>query len=135
MANLLKGEVPLVLADKREFTLVFDMDALIEAEGAYGKPMHQLAADASQGFLGALRAMLYGALRARHPDVALEEVSDIILEDTLSVTTALTKALERSMPEPGPSGPAGNARPAPQRGRISGGNGAKRSSTRKPSGG
>ena len=135
MANLLKGEVPLVLADKREFNLVFDMDALIEAEGAYGKPMHQLAADASSGFLGALRAMLFGAMRARHPQVTLEEVSGIILEDTLAVTTALTKALDRSMPEPGKPGAEGKAPPAPRRGRTSGGNGAKRSSTQKHSGG
>lgn len=135
MSNLLKGEAPLILADKRAFTLVFDMDALIEAESAYGKPMHKLAADASAGFLGAMRAMLYGAMRARHPDVSLEDVSQIILEDTLSVTTALTKALELSMPKPGKQGAAGNARPAPQPGKTSGASGAKRSSTRKRSGG
>ena len=135
MANLLKGEVPLVLKDKRAFTLVFDMDALIEAEGAYGKPMHALAADASAGFLGALRAMLYGAMRARHPQVTIADVSQILREDTHSVTLALTNALDQSMPEPGKAGAEGNAPAVPQRGKTSGGSGAKRSSTRKRSGG
>lgn len=135
MANLLKGEVPLVLKDKRAFTLVFDMDALIEAEGAYGKPMHALAADASAGFLGALRAMLYGAMRARHPSVTIAEVSEILREDTHSVTVALTAALDRSMPEAGKAGAEGNVQPVLQRGKTSGGSGVKRSSTRRRSGG
>lgn len=135
MANLLKGEVPLFLTDKRAFTLVFDMDALIEAEGAYGKPMHQLAADASAGYMGATRALLFGAMRARHPEVTLKDVAKILEDDLQTVTAGLTAALDRSMPEPGQAGTEGKAQAALPRGKTSGGSGAKRSSTRKRSGG
>ncbi|KPH66901.1 hypothetical protein [Novosphingobium sp. ST904] len=135
MANLLKGEVPLILSDKREFTLVFDMDALIEAEGVYRKPMHVMAADASAGFMGATRAMLFGALQAHHPGVSLKDVSEMLKGDTLAITEALTKALDQSMPPPAKASAGGKAAVAPRPGRTSGANGAKRSSTRTASGG
>ena len=67
--NPVKGEVPLKLSDGREFVLVLDFEALVEAESAYGKPLAQVMADAATGFVGATRALLYGALRAKHPAV------------------------------------------------------------------
>lgn len=137
MANFLLGEVPLKIADGRSFTLVFDMEALIEAEGAYGKPMHATMIDASKGFMGALRAVLFGAFRAHHPEFDLKAVADLLAENTDAISDALTAAHEKAMPAPTPSAP-GNANPAPVRrrpGKTSGGNGAKRTSTRTRSGG
>lgn len=136
MANILKGEIPLVLADKREFTLVFDMDALIEAEGVYGKPMHQVTADASRGFMGATRALVYGALQAHHPEITAKEAGAILAANTAAITEALTRALDQSMPAPEPSAGGNGGAPAAKRppGRTSGASGAKRVSTRKRSG-
>jgi hypothetical protein len=136
MANFLKGEVPLVLADKRKLTLVFDMDALIEAEAAYGKPMHQVTADASKGFMGATRALVFGALQARHPEMTLKDAADILGANTMAITEALTRALDQSMPEPAPSAPGNDAAPAAKRqpGKTSGANGAEPASTRTRSG-
>ena len=135
MANILKGEIPLVLADKRAFTLVFDMDALIEAEAVYGKPMHAVTADASVGFMGAIRALLFGAMRARHPDMTLADVGSLIGANTLAITEALTAAVDQAMPPPAPASAGGKAVPAKRPpGRNSGANGAGRASTRKRSG-
>ena len=44
MANAIKGEVPLNLSDGRNLTLIMDMEALVEAESAYGKPLAQMIA-------------------------------------------------------------------------------------------
>lgn len=136
MANILKGEIPLVLADKREFTLVFDMDALIEAEGVYGKPMHQVTADASKGFMGAIRALLYGAMRACHPEMSVADVGGLIGANTLAITQALTGAVDRAMPPPAPKSAGGKAPVVAKRppGRSSGASGAARASSRKRSG-
>lgn len=136
MANFLLGEVPLKLADGRSFTLVFDMEALIEAEGAYGKPMHAIMIDASKGFMGALRAVLYGAFRAYHPEFDLKAVADLLAKNTDAVAAALTDAHDKAMPDPTPSA-GGKAKAAPARrqpGKTCGGSGAKRTSTRTRSG-
>lgn len=138
MANILKGEVDLPLADKRTLTLVFDMDALIEAESAFGQPMKVVVAQAEAGFMGAVRALLYGALRARHPEITMAETSAILVANTEEITLALTRALDEAMPDPASTASAGGKAAAPvkpRRGATSGGSGARRSSTRKRSGG
>jgi len=132
MSNSIKGEVPLRLADGREFTLVFDMEALIEAEGAYGKPLQVVLSDAEEGFMGDIRAMLYGALRSRHPDVQLKDVSSLLADNTEAITKALTEAHKASQPSTTGASAEGNV--SPQVGKNSGVSGAKRGSTRKASG-
>ncbi|MED5545798.1 MAG: hypothetical protein VYD90_11155 [Pseudomonadota bacterium] len=135
MANILKGEVPLPLTDGRELTLVFDMEALIEAEGAFGFPMNVIVDKASKGFMGALRALLYGALRAHHPDLSLRDVANLIAENSDAISTALTSALDEGMPDAKASA-EGKAVAAKRRpGGTSGKTGAKRASTTKRSGG
>lgn len=132
--NSVKGEVPLHLEDGRAFTLLFDMEALIEAEGAYGKPMHVMVKDASSGFMGAIRAMLYGALRAYHSETTLSEVSEMLLSNGEAISAALSKAHEASMPSPTASA-EGNGKAPRRPGKTSGANGAKPASNRKVSGG
>jgi hypothetical protein len=123
MANSVKGEVPLKLGDGQGFTLVMDMEALVEAEGAYGKPMAQMMADAGQGFVGASRALLYGALRAKHPDLTLRDASGMLASDGEAVAAAISDAVEKGFPDAKAS--AGGKVPHP-RGKRSGSSGAKR---------
>lgn len=131
MSNPLKGEVPLVLKDGRAFTLVMDFEALVQAEAAYGKPMAQLMADALAGFVGASRAILFGALRTRHPEIGMRAAGEMFASDGAAVEAALEAASAAAFPPPatGDKEP-GNARA----GTISGGSGAKPGSTPPPSG-
>lgn len=131
MAIALKGEAPLKLSDDREFTLVLDMEALIEAEAAYGKPLEQMMGDAARGFVGASRALLYGALRARHPSITLRDAATMFMSDLEAVTDALGKASEAGFPK---ASAEGNAAAPAQAGKPSGSNGAKPGSNRKRSG-
>lgn len=124
MANPVKGEVPLTLGDGRTFTLALDMEALVEAEAAYGKPLHQLMADASAGFMGAMGAMLQGALSAHHR-VTRKEALAMLRTDMQTIADALGKATDAAFPKDEPK--AGNGSPKPaRRGKSSGRSGAKR---------
>src|SRR6478609_223027 len=121
--NPIKGEVPLRLSDGREFVLVLDMEALIEAEAAYGKPLGKVMADASAGFVGASRALLYGALKAKQPTISLRDASAIFMANGDAVSDALSRAGEAALPESASA--EGNVE-SPQRGKTSGDSGAKR---------
>lgn len=129
MVNPVKGEVPLVLGDGQEFVLVMDWEALIEAESAYGKPMQQLMSDATNGFVGASRSLLYGAMRAKHPRATQQDATRILFQEGEIVREALTEAINLAFPSTEGKGMA-----AGQAGKISGANGAKPVSSRKRSG-
>lgn len=130
MANATKGEAVLTLPDEREFVLVLDFEALAAAERLYGAPIAQVTIDAGAGFIGALRAMLYGALRKHHAGVTPEEAGRIFSADGRAAQRALEEASKLAYPEPTEGEKSGNARP----GNSSGRNGAKQGSTRKGSG-
>lgn len=132
MSNPVKGEVPLVLADGREFILVLDFEALIEAESAYRKPMPLVLAEALQGFVGANRALLFGALRARHPRMTLGDAAALLQSDGETVSEALTAAAEAGFPEASKTEDGDGKNPP---GAISGASGAKPGSIRTRSGG
>jgi hypothetical protein len=125
MANMLKGEVPLAIKDGPQLTLVFDHECMIEAESTYGKPLHVLLKEASAGFIGATRALLYGALRAKHPEITLGEVAELIFAHTGPIGDALAKAVELSMPPAAPGSTEGKAKPRRRVGKTSGASGAK----------
>jgi hypothetical protein len=132
MANPLKGEAALRLADGRELMLVLDFEALIAAEAAYAKPLHQLMADSSAGFMGATRALLWGAMQGRQGGLSLADAGALLLSDHAAVLAALGAAGEAAMPA-AEGDKAGNA--ARRRGGTrSGSNGAKPGSTRRSSG-
>ena len=133
MANALTGETPLTLKDGREFTLVLDHEALIGAEPIYGKPLHEIMADAGRGFQGAIAAIAQAAFLRHHPEIKRSDVLAIIRSDQVALTDALTRAGEAAFPDAG-QGEAGKAEAA-RAGKTSGGNGAKRGSNRKGSGG
>jgi hypothetical protein len=124
MPNIVKGQVPLTLSDGRSLTLVLDFDALVEAEGAYRKPLGALMADASAGFVGAVRALLYGALRSHHPEMSLRDAGDLFSTDADAIKDALAHAGDAAFPKEGKEGP--NPPVKTQRGKTSGRSGAKR---------
>jgi hypothetical protein len=123
MTNAVKGEVPLVLSDGRNLKLVLDMEAMVEAEAAYGKPLGKLMADASAGFLGAMGALLQGALSRHHP-VSRGDALEILRMDMDAVADALGKATDAAFPK---ASAEGNAPPPKKRqaGKRSGRSGAK----------
>lgn len=126
MPNPLLGETPLALSDGRELVLVLDFEALIEAEAAYGKPMAALMADALTGFIGASRAILYGALRAKHPEIGLREAGAMLASDGAAVEAALDAASAAAYPEAAEGGDKANPPPASApAGSSSGRSGAK----------
>lgn len=132
MPNALKGETLLKLDDGREFVLVLDHEALIEAETLYRKPLPMLMADATLGFAGACRALLYGALRAKHPTVTPSEAATMFMENMDECGEALAAAAEAAFPKPAEG--KQDSHPRKPAGTRSGRSGAKSASTRKPSG-
>jgi hypothetical protein len=112
--------------------LVLDFEALVEVETLTGKPAPQVMSEFSQGFVGAVRALLFGALRRRHPDITAVEVGEMIVSDTDAVTLAMVTAVGSSMPKPAEGKESGKARSGTTK--SSGRNGAKPVSTPKPSG-
>ena len=124
MANAVKGEVELVTSEFGTLTLVLDMEALVEAEQAYGKPMERMMADAAQGFVSASRAMLWGALQLHNPNLTLRDASQIFVLDGEAAGAALEKAVELGFPDKSPVG-NGGATKKPRRPKTSGRNGAK----------
>lgn len=129
MTNPIKGEVPVRLSDGRELTLVLDMEALVAAEAAYGKPMSKLMADALEGFMGALGALMQGALARHQPRMTRGEALSLLTSDEGVVTEALGRAAEVAFPEV----KGGNV-VAPPDGKNSGSSGSRRGSNRKASG-
>lgn len=120
--NPVLGEAALRLKDGRTFTLVLDFEALVAAETAYGKPLAQTLADANDGFVGATRSLLFGALQAKHPEITPRDATGIFMSDGAAVSAALEAASVAAYPAEDRE--TGKARP--QRGKNSGGNGAKR---------
>ncbi|WP_375290409.1 hypothetical protein [Qipengyuania sp.] len=129
--NILKGEVPLSLPDKRCFTLTLNHEALISAEAAYGKPLNLLMQDMAMGFVGAVRALLWAALQSRHPEIDRTVAAEILFEHGEEVQAALNAAAEAAAPAE-PRSTEGNE-PSRQAGKTSGGSGARSGSTRKRS--
>lgn len=99
MSNPLTGAVPLIIEDGREFTLVLDFEALLEAETAYGQPLPKLMSDSVVGFVTALRALLYGALRAHHRAVSFREAGAILKANGDAVRDAITAAAMAGFPD------------------------------------
>jgi hypothetical protein len=124
MTNPLKGEVKLALDDGRQFTLVLDFEALIAAEGFAKKPLPMLMAEAQAGFVGAVRALFWGALQRHHDDLTVAEVTAIMTSNLDRITQAIGEAGDAAMPDAAEGDNAGN-RKARRAGKASGSSGAK----------
>jgi hypothetical protein len=136
MPPLFAGEVPLKLSDGREFTLTFNNETLFEAEIASGKPLKIFMLELGMEFFGAIRVVLLVALRPKHPEIKIEDCSDMMMGGDLDVIEAAIKAgFTASHPDASQSeGKDGENPPRGRGGTRSGRSGAKSASTRRPSG-
>lgn len=134
MANRVKGETPLVLADGRRFTMVLDMEGMVEAETRYRKPIHAIIIDMVEGFLGALAALTQGALARYHPELTRADALAMLRTDRDTIAEALNTALASAFPDAVADASAEGKDESPPDGPPFGDSGAKRASTPKASG-
>lgn len=94
MANHFYGEASVTLSDGRTLTLRRDFNALAEAEEAVGVRMDVItkALQAGGPVLKFTRALLWGALRAHHPDVTLEDAGELLMAEPEAINAAMERA-------------------------------------------
>ncbi|WP_288413852.1 hypothetical protein [uncultured Novosphingobium sp.] len=135
MANIGKGEVSLDLGDVGRFTLAFDMQALVAAEEAADRPIADLLDRAKRGFMGASRAIFFGALQRHHPETSIDDVDELLNVHGDTIAHALGKTLDASMPAADAAARAVEGKQgANPPGKSSGRSGAAQGSTPKRSG-
>jgi hypothetical protein len=126
--NSVKGEVPLVLSDGRNFKLVLDFEAMLSIEDVTGKPLAQVMRQAGEGFVTSRAAVAQAAFSRHHPEVTRADVIAMLFsEEKLAVEVALARAAEAAFPDVSAEGKAeAPAKPKRQAGKTSGRSGAKR---------
>ena len=124
MANPVKGEAPLKLADGREFKLVLDMEAMIEAEEVSDRPLPEIMQRAQKGYMGAIATITQAAFLRNHPAIERSDIIAMLQTDQEAVTAAMMQAAKSAFPEPEEED-EGNGK-TPPRGKRSGRSGAKR---------
>lgn len=104
MAAAMKGEEQVTLLDGRTLTLAFDFEALMEAEEVSGLRMPDIFHEMVQAELNRTvpslrvqRALIFGALRRHHPEIALEEVGPLLLANVDKFAEASDKAMRKSI--------------------------------------
>ena len=102
MANRHKGEASIRVRD-RDYVLVFDVNAMCEVEYILDAPTDTILRTLATGRppLHVVRALLWGGLRARHPDIDLHGAGGLI-EDMGGAGAALEgvgQALMNAFPE------------------------------------
>jgi len=114
MANQLNGEVTVTQAE-RTYTLVFDYEALCQAEDLLDRDFADIVGSLrlpvivdGQMVRGPqirrtpLRALAWAALRHHHPELALSAVGNLIQSGgTLAWSTAIMGAIAKAFPRPG----------------------------------
>lgn len=82
MANRFKGELAIEIEGKA-YTLVMDFNAMAEFEEATGGNALDFldAVSAGKAKIRELRAFVYAAMLARHPDATLQEAGNILSVD------------------------------------------------------
>lgn len=123
MAVSVKGEVPLALSDGRELVLCMDFAMRCKVEDLCGKPFHKVAEDAEAGFQRAIRDLLWGALQRSHPEMSLDDVTELISAHEHEMNDALSRAADAAAGKV-EGEQVGNA-PRRRTGKSSGGSGAK----------
>jgi hypothetical protein len=98
MANAERGYVDLTVGDK-SYQLRFSTNALAEVETLLDRDIGEIVNQLQAGRISALRALLYAALREKHPKVSLLDAGDILDGDRAMVGEALGKALNLAFPE------------------------------------
>ena len=95
------------------YSLAFDFNGLVIAEELSGLNLMQAFRSLGDLSISQTRALLFAALRKRHPKITLTEVGDLMEFEALpAITRAIGEALENSMPAH-PLEPAPEAEPEP----------------------
>ena len=102
MANPHRGQVDIKAGD-RTFTLSFSINAMCELEDLMGEPIARIAqglGDAGSVKISTVRALVWAALRDKHPEVTLEGAGDIIADAGVNgVMEAIGRAFAMAFPE------------------------------------
>lgn len=104
MANAMKGEAEVKLADGRILRLAFDANAWVEVEDLLGKPTPEIIDELQSGkaYMRTQRALMWGGLRKHHPEIEIKEAGELLTE----AAEQMSKALQGGMPQDGEGGQA-----------------------------
>lgn len=75
MANPARGEVAFTVADT-EYTLKYSTNAICELEERLDKGLNTIVANMER--LTTVRALMWAGLRAKHPDVSIQQAGELI---------------------------------------------------------
>jgi hypothetical protein len=87
--------------DGRTLTFLFNHRGIIAAEKAGEAGFGDLLAGMAEGRLGYLVSLIWGGLRARHPEIGIEECWDLLDSEGKPLAEALGEALKAAMPGQG----------------------------------
>lgn len=132
------GDTLFVDRDGREYHLLFDHEGMIAAEDVASRNganlgFKDVVVGSAAGRLGCLRALVYGALRAHHPEVTVAEATGMVEREGKPLGKALFEAMANAAPPPAKGKAANPPKAASGTGTRSSPPGAKRASTRKAS--
>lgn len=98
MANRERGEVDLTVGSET-YTLRLSTNALAEVEDLLDQDFGEILQRMEAGRVGAQRAMLFAALREKHPTVTLLDAGQMLDTDRRAVNEALGNALTLAFAE------------------------------------
>jgi hypothetical protein len=114
MANINRGEATFVVKGQH-YNLVLDTNSICEIEEATGEGFVSLSlslGDINRIKITHIRATLWGAMRANHPEVSMQAAGQMLAEAGLADTLKTLRTLmERAFPKPEASESANGSRP------------------------
>lgn len=117
MPNPIFGEAAAKLSDGRTLTLRYDFNALCEIEDADGRSFTEINSELQSGNIRikTTRAVLFGGLRAHHPDLTTAEAGDLMLTEQKPLLEAMQIAMQRMQATANPRKGVAPKAPAPPR--------------------
>lgn len=97
-ARKMQGEATATLSNGEKLTLRYDHNALIAAEDEANCPINVLLERLRVGRMGAARALLFGGLRAHHPELTADDAGHLIVTESAAITPALQEAMIAAFP-------------------------------------
>lgn len=98
MANPARGEVAFTVADT-EYTLKYSTNAICELEDRLNAGLNTIVGHMDR--LSTVRGMLWAGLRAKHPDITIQQAGEIIDKcGMIAATEVIGKALKAAFPPP-----------------------------------
>lgn len=99
MVRPFRNEVTVVCAGD-EFTLAIDISIIDALEDEFDLPFDELMAQFKQGTrVGKASRLLRGLLRRHHPDLTLDDVGGLLMEDSEPFAGAMQRLFEKASPE------------------------------------